>query len=120
VARRLVDDELWAAVEPLLPSRGPGPKGGKPPVEDRDRYPGLLRQDAAQLPAAVAAGARVWQAMHRAMLAGLRAAGVVDPVAGDRRLRPCDVRWKKRGPVPWNAGKTGASTTWRPTPAGRR
>lgn len=30
-----VRDELWEAVEPMLPAQEPSPKGGRPRVEDR-------------------------------------------------------------------------------------
>ena len=38
----LVDDELWEAVEPLLPGHEPRPKGGKPPSDDRVCLTGIL------------------------------------------------------------------------------
>ena len=42
VAKPLVDEELWAAVEPLLPKGKPRPKGGKPPTDDRVCLAGIL------------------------------------------------------------------------------
>ncbi|EWY36281.1 transposase TIS1421 [Skermanella stibiiresistens SB22] len=42
MAKPLVSDELWAAVAPLLPSRPPRPKGGRPPVDDRAALTGIL------------------------------------------------------------------------------
>ena len=38
----LVTDELWAVVEPLLPSESPKPKGGRPRVPDRAAFTGIL------------------------------------------------------------------------------
>ena len=38
----LVPDDLWAAVEPLLPPARPRPKGGRPPVPDRAALTGIL------------------------------------------------------------------------------
>jgi transposase len=38
----LVSDELWAAIQPLLPSRPPSPKGGRPRVPDRAVLGGLI------------------------------------------------------------------------------
>ena len=38
----LVTDELWAVVEPLLPSESPKPKGGRPRVSDRAAFTGIL------------------------------------------------------------------------------
>jgi hypothetical protein len=42
MAEQLVPDELWAAIQPLLPPKPPHPKGGRPWIEDRavlDRHP---------------------------------------------------------------------------------
>ncbi len=39
----LVDDALWAAVAPILPrERGPGPKGGRPRVSNRQVFTGIV------------------------------------------------------------------------------
>jgi transposase len=38
----LVSDDLWAAIQPLLPSRPPSPKGGRPRVLDRAVLGGLV------------------------------------------------------------------------------
>jgi transposase len=38
----LVTDELWALVEPLLPSESPKPKGGRPRMPDRAAFTGIL------------------------------------------------------------------------------
>ncbi|TFL15923.1 transposase, partial [Jannaschia formosa] len=38
----LVSDEMWAAVEPLLPEEPPKPKGGRPRVPDRDALRGIV------------------------------------------------------------------------------
>jgi transposase len=38
----LVTDELWALVEPLLPSESPKPKGGRPRMPDRAVFTGIL------------------------------------------------------------------------------
>ena len=42
MAKVLVSDELWARIESLLPVRPPRPKGGRPPVSDRDCLTGIL------------------------------------------------------------------------------
>ena len=42
MARPLVPDDLWAAVEPLLPPARPRPKGGRPPVPDRAALTGIV------------------------------------------------------------------------------
>src|SRR5207248_8587262 len=91
MARPLLSDELWAIIEPLLPKRVPGPKGGRPPVGDREALTGILFvlktgipwED---LPCEMGCGSgmtcwrrlRDWQAdgtwdtVHRALLSGLR------------------------------------------------
>jgi transposase len=35
MAEQLVPDEIWAAIQPLLPPKPPHPKGGRPWIEDR-------------------------------------------------------------------------------------
>jgi transposase len=42
MAKPIVSDELWAVIEPLLPSRQPRPKGGRPPISDRAALTGIL------------------------------------------------------------------------------
>ena len=39
---RMVPEELWGAVEPLLPPERPKPKGGRPRVPDRVVLAGIL------------------------------------------------------------------------------
>lgn len=39
----LVDDALWAVVVPILPKeRGPGAKGGRPRVSNRQVFTGIV------------------------------------------------------------------------------
>ena len=42
MAKALVTDELWEAIEPLLPEEPPKPKGGRPRVPDRAALSGIL------------------------------------------------------------------------------
>src|SRR4051812_27764443 len=42
MAKPLLSDELWAIIEPLLPERVPSPKGGRPPVGEREALTGIL------------------------------------------------------------------------------
>jgi transposase len=42
MAKPLVSEELWVAIEPLLPPPRPRPKGGRPPVADRQALTGIL------------------------------------------------------------------------------
>ena len=43
MAKELLPDELWREIAPLLPPHTPpSPKGGRPPVDDRDALTGIL------------------------------------------------------------------------------
>ena len=42
MAAPLVSDEMWAAIEPLLPPEPPKPKGGRPRIADRKVLAGIL------------------------------------------------------------------------------
>jgi transposase len=43
MAKELLPDALWHEIEPLLPPHPPpSPKGGRPPVGDRDALSGIL------------------------------------------------------------------------------
>lgn len=42
MAKKLVSDELWAVIEPLLPAEGPSPKGGRPRLPNRAVLTGIL------------------------------------------------------------------------------
>ena len=42
MAARLVSDALWSLFSPLLPSRPPRPKGGRPPLDDRAALTGIV------------------------------------------------------------------------------
>ena len=42
MATPLVSDDLWAVVEPLLPTEPPKPKGGRPRVPDRACLAGIV------------------------------------------------------------------------------
>jgi transposase len=42
MSKPLVPDELWAIVEPLLPSEPPKPKVGRPRIPDRAALTGIL------------------------------------------------------------------------------
>ena len=97
MAKPLVPDDLWAAIEPLLPPERPKPKGGRPRLADRAALTGslfVLRSGLPweMLPAEMGCGsgmscwrrlrdwqeAGVWAALHRALLERLQAAGQID------------------------------------------
>ncbi len=42
MARPLVSDELWSAIEPLLPKEPQKPRGGRPRLPDRAALAGIL------------------------------------------------------------------------------
>jgi len=42
MAKELLDDGLWAIVQPLLPAHPRHPKGGRPPVDDRRCLEGIF------------------------------------------------------------------------------
>ena len=93
----LVTDELWTAVEPLLPEQPPKPKGGRPRVNDRAALTGILFVLKTgipweMLPQEMGCGsgmtcwrrlkewhrAGVWERLHRALLDRLGEADRVD------------------------------------------
>ena len=93
----LVSDDLWAAVEPLLPPSKPHPRGGRPLLSDRACLSGILfvlRSGIAwrMLPRELGFGsgvscwrrlrdwqkAGVWARLHAEMLRRLREADKID------------------------------------------
>jgi transposase len=42
MSKPLVPDELWEIIQPLLPEERPRPKGGRPPVANRDVVRGII------------------------------------------------------------------------------
>lgn len=97
MAEPLVSDELWDVLEPLLPKHKPGPKGGRPRVEDRKALTGILFVLKSgipweMLPQEMGCGsgmtcwrrleewqeAGVWDQLHYEMLKRLRAADLID------------------------------------------
>jgi transposase len=42
MAKELVTDELWEAIEPLLPEEPEKPKGGRRRIDDRAALTGIL------------------------------------------------------------------------------
>jgi transposase len=42
MAKKLVTDELWEVIEPLLPQELPKPNGGRPRIDDRAALTGIL------------------------------------------------------------------------------
>src|SRR3990172_2508739 len=42
MAKSMLTDELWAVIEPCLPTPPPRPHGGRPPVPNRNALTGIL------------------------------------------------------------------------------
>ncbi len=93
----LVNDELWAVVEPLLPKEPPKPRGGRPRIDDRAALTGILFVLKTgipweMLPQEMGCGsgmtcwrrlkewqeAGVWERLHRALLDRLGQAERID------------------------------------------
>ena len=141
MAKPLVPDELWELVEPLLPPHPPRPKGGRPPLDDRRCLAGILFvlktgigwED---LPAEMGCGsgmtcwrrlqdwhrAGVFQRLHEALLAKLRAAGCVDwtNVVVDSASVRAVFGGRRRAQILPTGLRRAASTTSPPTPAASR
>jgi transposase len=141
MAKPLVPDELWELVEPLLPPHAPRPNGGRPPVPDRACLAGILFvlktgigwED---LPAEMGCGsgmtcwrrlrdwhrAGVFQALHEALLARLRAAGCVDweHVVVDSSSVRAVFGGRRPARARSTGGRRGRSTTSSRTPAASR
>jgi len=86
MAEQLVPDEVWAAIQPLLPARRPHPKGGRPWIEDHAVLGGII----------YVLRAGVWEQLHHRLLDWLGDDGQVDwsrAVIGTRG-RPGRPRWR--------------------------
>src|SRR5947207_1298152 len=96
-ASALVPDDLWEAIEPLLPKHPPKPNGGRPRIPDRAALAGIvfvLRTGCPWrlLPKELGCGsgttcwrrlrdwqaAGVWQRLHEVLLAKLHGAEQID------------------------------------------
>jgi transposase len=117
VAERLVDDDLWTRIEPLIPQQRPRSGPGRRPADDRKVLSGILfvlftgiRWE--WLPSELGFGcgmtcwrrlrdwniAGVWQRLHEVLLAELRAAGKLD--LSRAVVDSSHVRALKGGPKP--------------------
>jgi transposase len=115
MAKPLVTDDLWATIEPLLPSEPPKPKGGRPRIPDRACLTGIIFVLKTgipweSLPQEMGCGsgitcwrrlrdwqhAGVWPRLHRALLDRLGQAG---QIAWERAvIDASSVRAKKGAP----------------------
>jgi transposase len=126
MARKLLPDDLWAVIEPLLPPPPPpGPRGGRPRLGDRQALTGILFVLRTGLPwedrpAELGCGCglscwrrlRDWQAdgtwtrLHAELLARLHAAGKLD--WSKCVIDSSSVRAVFGGPPPARTPRTGA------------
>ena len=141
MARPLVPDDLWAAVEPLLPPCRPRPKGGRPPISDRAALTGILfvlktGLPWEYLPAEMGCGsgmscwrrlrdwqeAGVWAALHRVLLERLHGSGQLDwrRAALDSASVPAKRGARRRARTRPTAASPGRSATSSWTPRARR
>jgi transposase len=132
----LVSDELWDAIEPLLPPHPPQPKGGRPWLPDRPALCGILYvlKTGIQwqlLPSELGCGcgstcwrrlrdwqrAGAWHALHRVLLDRLGEADRVDwsRACLDSASVPAKRGARRPARTPPTAARRAASTTWSPT-----
>src|ERR671916_336861 len=97
MSKKLVTDELWEVVEPLLPEEPPKPRGGRPRIDDRAVLTGILFVLKSgipweMLPQEMGCGsgmtcwrrlrdrqeAGIWRAFHHTLLDRLGRAGLID------------------------------------------
>ena len=133
MAQPLLPDDLWAVIEPLLPPPPrPGPKGGRPPVENRPALTGILFVLKSglpweMLPREMGCGcgmtcwrrlrdwqvAGVWAEVHAELLARMRGADLIDWSRAS--IDSCAVRAKRggaaRGRALWTAARLAPSGT---------
>lgn len=141
MSKPLVSDDLWAAIEPLLPRERAKPKGGRPRVHDRAALTGILFVLTSgtpweYLPAEMGCGsgmtcwrrlrdwqaAGVWVRLHRLLLDRLEAAGRLrwDRAALDSRSVPAKRGARRPARTPRTAAGRAASTALSPMPRARR
>ena len=141
MARPLLSDDLWTAIEPLLPPEPPKPKGGRPRLPNRAALTGILFVLKSglpweMLPAEMGCGAGmscwrrlrdwqeagVWAALHRVLLERLHAAGQLDWSRAALDSASVPAKRGARRPArtrPTGAGRAPSGTSSR-TPAARR
>src|SRR5918911_2066552 len=140
-ATSLVPDDLWEAIEPLLPKQPPKPKGGRPRVPDRAALGGIifvLRTSCPWrlLPQELGCGsgatcwrrlrdwqqAGVWERLHQALLDRLGEADQIDwsRASVDSAFAPAKGGATKPGRIRRIAANRAASATlWSSATASR-
>ena len=141
MAATLVSDELWEAIEPLLPMRPPRPEGGRPRVPDRACLAGIVfvlkyAIPWRAVPRELGCGsgmtcwrrlgewhaAGVWARLHAVLLARLHAADKIDwsRAAVDSSRVKAPLGGKKPGRTRPTGRSPAASTRSSWTPAASR
>ena len=135
----LVPDDLWLAIEPLLPPVRPKPKGGRPRASDRAALAGILfvlRTGIQwhEVPAELGCcgktcwrrlgewhAAGVWAGLHRVLLEQLHGAGALNwsRAALDSASLPAKKGGRRSGPTRRIAAGPARSAIWSPMPAAR-
>lgn len=125
MARKLLPDDLWAVIEPILPKHAPSPKGGRPRLDDRKALTGILfvlktGLPWEDLPAELGCGCGMscwrrlaewqadgtWDRIHAALLERLAGAGKLD--WSKCAIDSSSVRAVFGGPKPGRTPRTGA------------
>ncbi len=140
MAAPLVPDDLWAAIESLLPPKPPRPKGGRPRVPDRIALAGIIfalrtgiqwRDVPAELGCCGKTcwrrlvewhAAGVWAALHRLLLERLRGADRLDwsRASLDSAAVRAQRGARRPGPIRRTAARRAPSATWPSTARVRR
>lgn len=116
MGKPLVDDDLWAALAPLLPPERPKPRGGRPPVAARAALTGIIFVFKSgipwgMLPQELGCGsgvtcwrrlrdwqqAGVWHRLHRVLLDRLGQADRIDwsRASADSASVPAKKQWSR-------------------------
>jgi transposase len=141
MAKALLTDELWELIKPILPKRPARPKGGRPPVPDRQALTGILfvlRTGIPweYLPQEMSCGsgmtcwrrlhewqkAGVWEKVHRLLLNKLRRADQIDwsrAIVDSASVRAV-FGGRKQARIQRIDGSWGANTTFSRTPTASR
>ena len=141
MAKPLVPDDLWAAVEPLLPREQPKPRGGRPRLPDRAALTGILFVLTTgtaweRLPAEMGCGsgmtcwrrlrdwygAGVWRRLHHVLLDRLEAAGRIrwDRAALDSTSVPAKRGARRQAPTRQTVAGRARNATSSRMPRARR
>jgi transposase len=128
MSKRLISDELWTIIAPLLPPDRPKPKGGRPRIADRAALSGILFVLKSgipweMLPQEMGCGsgmtcwrrlrdwqrAGVWTRLHHVLLQQLQGMGRIDweRASLDSASVPAPGGGEQTGKDPTNRGKLG-------------